>query len=164
LTDCRITITIGSMSNGVGTSPQSVKRAATRSALVINPLPWPEPGRAAIRALTRHAHNCLACGATYECRGPGEIGYCAPVCQPCHWIELGSQLRIYQEVISALRRKRTTIERRIGRGFCRSAAAHRRKIKTDAGLLVAFGNVLSTQPAASLAGMRREAREGGSHE
>jgi hypothetical protein len=151
------------MSNGVGASPQSVKPAATRSALAIKPLPWPAPGHAATRALTRHAHNCVACGATYQCRGPGEIGYCAPVCQPCHWIELGAQLRIYQEVISALRRQRTGIERRIGKVVCRSAAARRRKLKTAAGLLVAFGNVLSTQPPTKLPGLRAEAQGGGSH-
>jgi hypothetical protein len=131
---------------------------------VIKPLPWPEPGQARGSARKRHAHNCLSCGAAYECRGPEEIGYCAPVCQPCYWMELGSQLRIYKEVVTELERKRSGIERRIGKGFCRSTAARRRKMRNDASLLLAFGNVLTPQhPANNIAAMNTEAQGGGSH-
>jgi len=92
------------------------------------------------------------------------MGYCTPVCQPCYWIELGSQLRIYKEIVAELERKRIEIERRIGKGFCQNAAAHRRKMSNDASLLVAFGNVLSTQPASEFAGLSTENQGGGSHE
>jgi hypothetical protein len=151
------------MSNGASASPEPASRATTRPALAIKPLPWPEPGQAHGPARRRHAHSCLSCGATYECRGPEEIGYCAPVCQPCYWIELGSQLRIYKEVVTELERKRSGIERRLGKGFCRSAAARRRKMRNDASLFVAFGKVVSTQPAHKFAGLNTEAQGGGSH-
>jgi len=131
---------------------------------VIHPLRWTSPGEAVTAVERHHAHNCLTCGAAYECPGPEEIGYCNPICQPCYWIELGSQLRIYQEVVTELRRKRVGIERRVGKAVCHSAAAFRRKTKTDASLLVAFGNLLNTQPATPFPGLHSEAQEGGSHE
>ena len=110
------------------------------------------------------AHHCGACGAAYECEGPGELGSCAPVCPPCYWIELGSQLRIYQEMVRELERRRSDIEHRVGKGACLSAAARRRKLRNDhASLLVAFGNVMSTQPSAQMARLNLEA-QGGSHE
>ena len=92
-----------------------------------------------------HAHNCLCCGAMYACEGPEETGFCAAVCEPCRWIELGSQLQVYKEVVAAMERKRTRIERRVGKAACHSAYARRNKMKTNANLLVAFGNVISTQ-------------------
>ena len=164
MTDCRITITIRSMSNRATSGPELTRRAATRPALAVKPLTWPEPGQTGGPVRRLHAHNCVSCGATYECRGPGEIGYCAPVCQPCYWVELGSQLRIYKEVVTELERKRTGIERRIGKAVCRSVAARRRKMRNDASLLVAFGNILSTQPPSKFAGLSTEAQGGGSHE
>ncbi len=115
-------------------------------------------------ALGHHMHICLSCGVTYVCGGPEEMGYCAPVCQPCYWIELGSQLRIYKEIVTELERKRIGIERRIGKRFCQNAAAHRRKMRNHASLLVAFGNVLATQPASEFAGLSTENQGGGSHE
>ena len=152
------------MSNGESARPEPAGGATMHSALAIKPLPWPEARQFGDPTLERHAHQCLSCGATYECRGPEEIGYCAPVCQPCYWMELGSQLRIYKEVVAELERKRSGIERRIGKGVCRSAAARRRKAKCDAGLVVAFGNLLSTQPAPEFARPTTEAQGGGSHE
>ena len=120
MTDCRITITIGSMRNSISASGVS-----------------PEITR-------RHVHRCITCGGRYECQGPAETGDCAPVCQPCYWIELGAQLRIYKEVVAELEGKQLEIENRIGINTCRTAAAQRRKMRGDAGLLVAFGNVLDT--------------------
>ncbi len=79
-------------------------------------------------------------------------------------MELGSQLRIYKEVVTELTRQRNAIERRFGKEICRNAVARRRKTTTDAGLLVAFGNVLSIEPAANTAGLTTEAQGGGSHE
>jgi hypothetical protein len=151
------------MSNGATARLGLANRTPNRSALAIKPLPWPEPGQALSFARKPHAHNCLSCGAQYECRGPEEIGYCAPVCQPCYWIELGSQLRAYKEVVTQLERKRTGIERRIGKGSCRTAAARRRKMRNEAGLLAAFGNVVSTQPAPKMAALKTVAQGGGSH-
>jgi len=118
LTDCRITITIRSMRNC--TSAKMVSVNITR----------------------RHVHSCLTCGGRYECRGPEETGDCAPVCQPCYWIELGAQVRIYKEIVAELECKRLEIEQRIGKDTCRTAAARRREPRSNAGLLVAFGNVL----------------------
>jgi hypothetical protein len=140
------------MSSGVTVSEETARRVPARSAFAPMPL-----------SSGRHAHHCLACGAKYECRGPEEIGYCAPVCPPCYWIELGSQLRIYKQVVSELERKRSGIERRIGKDICKTAAARRRKLKTDASLLVAFGNLLSTQ--STLSGEPcSEGQGGGSHD
>jgi hypothetical protein len=64
------------------------------------------------------------------------------VCQPCYWIELSAQVRIYKEIVAELQCKRSEIEQRIGKDICRTAAARRREQRSDAGLLVAFGNVL----------------------
>ena len=91
----------------------------------------------------QHVHTCITCGSRYKCRGPEATGDCAPVCQPCYWIELGAQLRIYKEVVAELENKRLEIEQRIGKDSCRTAAANRRKMRSG-GLLVAFGNVLDT--------------------
>ena len=88
----------------------------------------------------RHAHYCAACANLYECPGLDEMGYCAPVCEPCCWIELGSQLRIYQEMVTELERKRRSIECRIGKDACDSAKTRRRDAQ-DHGLVIAFGNV-----------------------
>jgi hypothetical protein len=76
---------------------------------------------------------------------------------------LGSQLRIYKEFVAQLERKRTGIERRIGKGSCRTAVSRRRKISNHAAILAAFGNILSTQPAANFAGLNAEAQGGGPH-
>jgi hypothetical protein len=92
----------------------------------------------------RHVHSCLTCGGRYQCLGREETGDCAPVCQPCYWIEIGAQLRIYKEVVVELEGKRLEIENRLGINTCRTAAAQRRQMRGDAGLLVAFGNVLET--------------------
>jgi hypothetical protein len=67
-------------------------------------------------------------------------------------------------MVSELERKRTEIERRIGKEFCRTAAARRRKIKNDANLLAAFGNILSMpQSPSELGRLSTEAQGGGSH-
>lgn len=145
LTNCRITITIRSMPNGESAGRKAVGAHMTRPALALRPLPWPDP-QTAEAASEPHAHRCLTCAGTYECRGPEETGYCAPVCQPCYWIELGAQLRIYREMVVDLERKRGEIEFRIGSEVCRNAVARRSPAKNDASLLVAFGNLMSTRP------------------
>jgi hypothetical protein len=103
-----------------------------------------------------HAHNCLCCGARYLCEGPEETGFCSAVCEPCRWVELGSQLRIYREMVAELQRKRTHIARKVGRTACENAYARRRKMNTNASLLVAFGSVMRP-PICS------NAQGGGSH-
>ena len=135
------------MRNGESAGWEAAKGATTQAALANG-----------VAARSPHAHRCLACDAPYDCPGPDEIGYCAPVCQPCYWMELGSQLRIYEEMVAELRRKRTEIERRLGKAICRTAAARRQNVKTDASLLVAFGKVFSTQSANILPGLRSEAQ------
>jgi hypothetical protein len=152
------------MSNGVSASRESVRSVVTLVAPAIEPLANLESGPAIGRAGKPHAHHCLTCGVSFACRGPEEIGSCEPICQPCYWIELGSQLRVYREVVSELQRKRLGIERRIGKAVCHRAAARRRKVKTDASLLVAFGKVLNTQPATEFAALRSEAHGGGPHD
>jgi hypothetical protein len=105
--------------------------------------------------ITRHhVHRCVTCGARYQCRGLEASGDCAPVCQPCYWIELGAQLRIYKEVVAELEAKRLEIENQIGIDTCRTAAAQRRKMRGDAELLVAFGNVFDTS---RILGMEKDA-------
>ncbi len=141
------------MLNGESASREAANRATTQAALA-----------GGVPARAPHAHRCLACAATYDCPDAEEIGYCTPVCQPCYWMELGSQLRIYEEMVAELRRKRAEIEHRIGKAVCRTAAARRHNIKTDANLLVAFGSVFGTQFTNILPGLRTEAHEGGSHE
>ena len=79
-------------------------------------------------------------------------------------MELGLQLRIYKEVVTELERKRSGIERRIGKGSCRSAATRRRKMRNDASVLLAFGNVLTSQhPVSNFTALNTEAQGGGSH-
>jgi hypothetical protein len=150
------------MSNGVTASRNPARRVRTEDDLALKPLPWPLLSDSP--ALGPHRHHCLSCGSAYRCQGPVEVGYCAPVCPPCHWIELGSQLRIYKEMVTELERTRSGIERRIGKAVCRNAAARRRKVKANASLLVAFGNVLSMPPAPKSAGPSMEAQREGSHE
>jgi hypothetical protein len=104
-----------------------------------------------------HAHNCLCCGARYLCDGPEETGFCSAVCQPCRWVELGSQLKIYREMVAELQRKRTRIAHKVGRAACENAYARRRKMNPNASLLVAFGNVMDTHIQCS------NAQGGGSH-
>jgi hypothetical protein len=153
------------MSNGSSASPKPAGTATTRPVSEGRPRRWLQSGPAEGPALGRHTHHCVSCGAAYECRGPTEIGYCAPVCQPCHWIELGTQLRVYKEVVTELERRRSGIERRIGKEACQSAAARRRKMRNNrASLLVAFGNVLSAPPALGFTRLNSETQEGGSDE
>jgi len=105
-----------------------------------------------------HAHSCLCCGARYLCDGPQETGFCCAVCEPCRWVELGSQLKIYRAIVAEMERKRTRIAHKVGRAACENAHARRRKLKTNASLLVAFGNVMSTHIQSG-----SNAQGGGSH-
>jgi len=94
-------------------------------------------------ACQRHGHCCLTCSDTYRCDGPEETGYCAPVCPACYWVELGSQIKAYAEVVTELAKKRTAIARRIGRDACREVVARRRKLRSNRPVVVAFGNVMA---------------------
>jgi hypothetical protein len=107
-----------------------------------------------------HAHNCLCCGARYLCEGPEETGFCSAVCEPCRWVELGSQLKIYREMIAELQHKRACIAHKVGRAACENAYARRRKMNTNASLLVAFGNVMSPHSQLPVCA---NAQGGGSH-
>ena len=135
LTDCRITITIRSM-------PDEVIAVCDSSGHNV------------------HAHNCLCCAAPYSCEGPDETGFCCAVCEPCRWVELGSQLKIYREIVAELQRKRVDIAHKVGRVACENAYARRRKMKSNPNLLVAFGNVISPQIKPLICS---SAQGGGSH-
>ncbi|MFZ0888998.1 MAG: hypothetical protein WA005_11140, partial [Candidatus Binataceae bacterium] len=73
----------------------------------MKPLPWPPAELTPRQAQEAHAHRCVACAAEFRCPGPDEAGFCAPVCPPCYWVELGQQLRIYRSVVTALSRRRS---------------------------------------------------------
>jgi hypothetical protein len=117
-------------------------RSANERDFRIEPLPWPAPGIGMRAARRRHGHRCVACGAEFLCTGPEETGCCAPVCPPCYWIELGSQLRVYHSVADALERKRCTIERRVGSEACRAARLRRRKFQVAQGMIAGLGTLL----------------------
>jgi len=104
------------------------------SALPLLPLPCPDPAEGLIRAALRlHAHECASCGARYRCAGAGETGFCAPLCAPCHWVELGGQLNAYRAIVSALERKHRQIEKSTGRAAClRALESKRRRITLGA--------------------------------
>ncbi len=97
----------------------------------IKPLPWPPSGARRARGSRPHAHRCTACSRVFACPGPDDTGLCAPVCQPCYWLELGRQLRIYKAVVGALDRRRARIERRIGKAACLRARAMRQKLERE---------------------------------
>lgn len=102
--------------------------AGTESALMLLPLPCPDPSEELSRlALRPHAHRCASCGARYRCTGAGETGFCTPLCAPCHWVELGGQLTAYRAIVSALERKRRQIEKAAGRAACQQALEDRRR-------------------------------------
>ncbi len=149
------------MPNGESAGRKPVGTATTHPTLAIKSLPWPDGAEADDEP---HAHQCLTCACIYACRGPEETGLCTPVCQPCYWIELGLQLGIYQEMVADLERKRSEIERRLGSEVCLQAAARRSKARNDANLLVAFGNLISIQPAPECTRLSTELQGGGSHE
>jgi hypothetical protein len=90
-----------------------------------------------------HGHRCTTCGDTYRCPGPDDTGFCAPVCAPCYWVELGAQLRVYRAVVAALARKRRAMERAAGRAACLAAGRERRRRRHAGQLVVGFGRVVS---------------------
>ncbi len=115
---------------------------ASRSDFRIEPLPWPKPGITGRAARRRHGHRCAACGAGFLCRGPGETGYCAPICPPCYWIELGSQLRLYLAVANSLERKRAKLERRLSPRARRAARQRRREFQERGGIVAGLDTVV----------------------
>lgn len=124
------------------TSASGKAQREVRQGLRIEPLPWP-PADGTIRKARRpHGHECLTCGAEFECVGPDETGFCAPVCPPCYWIELGWQLRLYESMVDELARKRLAIQRRIGKAVCRAAKTRRRKVVAKGDLVAAFGTLV----------------------
>ena len=112
-------------------TPRSDKRSGVRRPRAVaraemKPLPWPPAELTPRQARQAHAHRCVACAAEFACQGPDEVGFCAPVCPPCYWVELGQQLRIYRSVVASLGRRRSKIERRVGNAACRRAQRRRR--------------------------------------
>src|SRR5712692_6567436 len=114
-----------------------------RTAVQTVPLPWPPATLSRRAARCPHAHHCTICRDKYRCSGPDETGSCTPVCAPCYWVELGSQLRIYQALVDSLSRKRRKIQARLGTAVCRRASAYRRKqTRAAATLVMGFGKVV----------------------
>lgn len=151
------------MPNGKSASSKQAEARTARTALAILPLPCLD-GDTADFASAPHGHRCVTCAGVYECKGAEDTGLCMPVCQPCYWIELGSQIVIYREMVAELERKRNEVESRLGSEVCRNAAARRSSTKNDASLLVAFGNLISLQPAPDCAPLSTELQGGVSHE
>ena len=113
-------------------------------------VPLSSPIASKPNARTRpHAHHCAGCDSIFECGGADEMGYCPPVCGGCYWIELGSQLRIYKEMVTELERKRRSIEERIGKSGCKAAERRRREARGQ-DVVVAFGNVFKSSPTGEL--------------
>src|SRR5690348_5795946 len=144
---------------GTGLSSDS-GHARPRRTLKIEPLPWPAPGVSTAAARRPHGHRCASCADTFECPGPEAIGTCTPICQPCYWLELGSQLRLYREIVEEISQKRREIEQRVGKHACHVAEIRRRKGK-GAPLLLAFGNVMLQQGATVEPGSSRRLRARG---
>src|ERR1700686_1142782 len=82
--------------------------------LELRPLPWPESATPPHEARRPHAHRCVHCDDAFECGGPDQTGECAPLCPPCLWVELGSQLRMYHVMFEAISRRRRKIAQQIG--------------------------------------------------
>jgi hypothetical protein len=142
---------------GTGLGPAA---GHSRRRLKIEPLPWPAPGISAAAARRPHGHCCASCGDSFECAGPQVTGTCAPVCPPCCWIELGSQLRLYREIVEEITDKRSEIEQRVGKHVCHMAEIRRRKGK-NAPLLIAFGNVMLQRGVSIEPGSNRRLRPRG---
>jgi hypothetical protein len=142
---------------GTGLGPAA---GHSRRRLRIEPLPWPAPGISAAAARRPHGHCCASCADSFECAGPQMTGTCVPVCPPCYWMELGSQLRVYREIVEEITQRRREIEQRVGKHACQMAEIRRRK-GTNAPLLVAFGNVMLQSGASAASGSRRRLRPRG---
>src|SRR5260370_40396065 len=89
------------------------------------PLPWPPAGVSAREARRPHGHRCIVCSENYRCAGPDSSGECAPLCGPCLWVELGTQVRLYQSMADTIDRRRRKIEQQVGSSKCRKAQSHR---------------------------------------
>ena len=105
----------------------AIARGRFTPALALLPLPCPDPAGPPRAAMHPHGHRCAGCGAAYRCPGPDETGFCPPLCAPCYWVELGSQLKAFRAVVAAMSRKRREIEKIAGRTACRAAEQRRRR-------------------------------------
>ena len=111
----------------------------------ILPLPWPVDGISVREARRPHAHRCISCASDYRCGGPDQSGECAPVCDPCMWVELGSQLRMYRTMADTIERRRRKIESEVGTGACRKAQDNRRNLMLNRNVIAGFGQMVLTR-------------------
>jgi hypothetical protein len=117
-------------------------RGARRKELEILPLPWPASGADSRTARRQHRHLCVNCPNYYMCGGPDETGECPPLCGPCLWVELGTQLRMYQSMANAIERRRRRLEAQLGSTACRRAQTIRRNLLRQSNVLAGFGRVV----------------------
>ena len=106
------------------------------------PLPWPPAGVSAREARRPHGHRCIICSEIYRCAGPDSSGECAPLCGPCLWVELGTQVRMYQSMADTIDRRRRKIEQQVGSSKCRKAQSHRRSQLQASNVVAGFGRVM----------------------
>jgi len=123
-------------------TPQVTTRMTSAEELEILPLPWPAPGADLRLARRPHRHRCVNCPSHYLCAGPDETGECVPLCGPCLWVELGSQLKMYQSMANEIDRRRRKIEEQIGSAECRRAQMLRRNLLRDSSVVAGFGRVV----------------------
>jgi hypothetical protein len=117
-------------------------RGARRKELEILPLPWPASDADPRKARRQHRHRCVNCPSFYMCGGPDETGECSPLCGSCLWVELGTQLRMYQSMANAIDRRRRRLEARLGSAACRRAQTMRRNLLRQSNVLAGFGQVV----------------------
>ena len=117
-------------------------RIDRRKELEILPLPWPSSDADSRTARRNHRHRCVNCPDYYICGGPDESGECLPLCGPCLWVELGTQLRMYQSMANAIDRRRRRLQTRLGSAVCRRAQTMRRNLLRRSNVLAGFGRVI----------------------
>jgi hypothetical protein len=131
----------GTMTSRDKTSMATARGARCKEPELL-PLPWPAPGADPRTARRQHRHRCINCPNYYLCAGPEETGECSPLCGPCLWVELGTQLRMYQSMANAIDRRRRRLEARVGSAACRRAQTMRRNLLRQSNVLAGFGRVV----------------------
>lgn len=125
-----------------GKTSMAIGRSARRKELETLPLPWPASDADPRTVRRQHRHRCVNCPNYYLCAGPDERGECSPLCGPCLWVELGTQLRMYQSIANAIDRRRRRLEAQVGSAACRQAQTMRRNLLRQSNLLAGFGRVV----------------------
>jgi hypothetical protein len=132
--------------SGIAILRNKTQQATTRSGrgkeLETFPLPWPAPDTDSRAAHREHRHRCVNCANAYLCAGPDDTGECVPLCGPCLWVELGTQLKMYQSMADEIGRRRRKVEQRVGSSACRRAQMLRRHLLRESNVVAGFGRVV----------------------